>query len=536
MVASLRPETMIDLRVLGDPQLTRDGTSVALQRKPLALLAYLALAGPGRFVQRDTLLGVFWPDLDQPGARAALRQALHTLRRALGDEVIRTEGDERVALNHDLIRCDGLAFDQAMREGQLRTAVELYQGAVLAGLHLQGCPEFEHWLDGQRGPAQRSYEVAVEQLADTARSRGDHRRAADWLRRLLQVDPLQGRVAALLMEELEAAGEREEAIRLGERYVSHLQREWDAAPDPRVRDLLQRLRRMPARVEPPPQPAPAVPLRCEIEMVREALVGRYDVLEQLGGGVMAKVFLAWDAKVRRHVAIKVLKPEIRLLLGADRFVQEIGIVAGFNHPNIVPLFETDEVGGFLYFTMRHIPGESLSQRIRREGYLPLDQAVRIAGEVARALEYSHQRQVVHRDVKPRNILLHEGTALVADFGTAIIVAGGGKRLTESGVLVGTPEYMSPEQADPNGVLDGRSDVYGLGCVLYEMLAGEPVFTGPTVQAVIAKHRLERVPSLRIARPEAPASIEQLVMRALAKEPGDRFGSAAALAEALEGVS
>jgi DNA-binding SARP family transcriptional activator len=526
---------MIDLRVLGDPQLTRDGAGVALQRKPLALLAYLALAGRGRFVQRDTLLGVFWPELDQPGARAALRQALHTLRRALGDEVIVTEGDERVALDHDRVMCDLLEFDRAIREGQLRTAVELYRGPVLAGVHLEKCPEFEHWLDGQQGPAQRSYELAVEQLADLARSKGDHRRAADWLRRLLQVDPLQSRVAALLMEELEAAGEREEAIRVGERHGSSLQREWDAAPDPRIRELLRRLRQAPARVE-APLPGRAAPLRCEIEMVREALAGRYDVLEQLGGGLMAKVFLAWDVRLRRHVAVKVLKPDIRALLGAERFVQEIGIVTAFNHPNIVPLFETDEVGGFLYFTMRHIPGEPLNERIRRERYLPLGQAVRFATEVARGLQYSHDRNVVHRDVKPRNILLHEGSALIADFGTAIILAGGGKRLTQSGVLVGTPGYMSPEQSDPNGAVDGRSDVYGLGCVLYEMVTGEPVFTGATMHAVINKHRLERVTSIRIARPDAPAALDQIVARALAKAPGDRFATAAAFAEALEGLS
>ena len=534
MVATVRPQTMIDLRVLGDPQLTRDGTRVALQRKPLALLSYLALAGPGRFVQRDTLLGVFWPDLDQPGARAALRQALHTLRRTLGDDVILTEGDERVTLDHERVRCDALEFDRAVREGQLRTAVELYQGSVLSGVHLSNCPEFEHWLDGQRGPAQRSFEIAVEQLADTARSKSDHRRAADWLRRLLQVDPLQGRVAALLMEEMEAAGEREEAIRVGERYVSQLQREWDAAPDPRVRDLLARLHRAPAPVSHPPL-TPAAPLRCELEMVREALVGRYDVLEQLGGGVMAKVFLAWDPKLRRHVAVKVLKPEIRSLIGPERFQQEIAIVAGFNHPNIVPLFESDDVGGFLYFTMRHIPGEPLHERIRREGYLPIDQALRIASEVARALEYSHQREVVHRDLKPRNILLHEGTALIADFGTAIIVAGGGRRLTESGVLVGTPGYMSPEQADPNAPIDGRSDVYGLGCVLYEMITGEAVFRGATVATLLSRHRLEQPTSMRIARPAASPALDELVMKALAKAPGERFPGAAAFAEAMERV-
>jgi serine/threonine-protein kinase len=259
------------------------------------------------------------------------------------------------------------------------------------------------------------------------------------------------------------------------------------------------------------------------------------VLEELGGGVMARVFLAADRKLPRRVAIKVLKPEIRALLGAERFVQEISIVAAFDHPNIVPLLEADEAGGLLYFAMRHIPGESLDGRIRRERRLPLGDAVRIATDVARGLEYSHQRHVVHRDVKPRNILLQAGTALIADFGTAIITAQGSRRLTESGVMVGTPGYMSPEQADSEATVDGRSDVYGLGCVLYEMVTGEPVFTGATIQGILARHRLERMPSVRVTRPDAPPALDRIVQTALAKAPRDRFPGAGALAGALSGI-
>jgi serine/threonine-protein kinase len=524
---------VIELHVLGDPQITCRGTALALQRKPLALLAYLALAGPGRLLQRDTLLGVFWPDLDQSRARAALRQALHVLRQALGETVILTEGDERVGLRHAAVQCDAVEFDLAIREGQLRTAVELYRGAVLSGLHLDDLPEFEHWLDGQRGPRQRAYEPALEQLAAWARSMGDHRRAADWLRQLLRVDPLSGRVATLLMEELEAAGTREDAIAAGERYVADLRREWDAAPDPHVRDLLARLRTAPAPAEAPALPT-AAPPRCHLELVREALMGRYDVLEELGGGGMAKVFLAFDPKLRRHVAVKVLRPEIRRAVGTERFLQEIAIIAAFNHPNIIPLFEADDLGGFLYYAMRHVPGEPLSERIRRKGCLPVADAVAIARDVARALEYSHQQHVVHRDTKPRNILLHEGVALIADFGTALVVAGGGRRLTESGLLVGTPEYMSPEQADPECRPDARSDVYALGCVIYEMLAGEPVYRGATTAAVFAKHRSERIPSVRVTRPDVPPALEAIVTRALAKVPAERFPSAAALAQSLDG--
>jgi len=257
------------------------------------------------------------------------------------------------------------------------------------------------------------------------------------------------------------------------------------------------------------------------------------VLEELGGGVLGKVFLAWDPKLRRHVAVKVLKPELRDAVGGKRFLQEIAIVAAFNHPNIVPLFEADEIAGFLYYAMRHIPGEPLSARLKREGYLPVADAVSIARDVARGLAHCHERGVVHRDVKPKNILLHERSALITDFATAMATAGGGTRFTTSGIWVGTPEYMSPEQAAPGGIVDQRSDVYGLGCVLYEMLAGEPVFSGATRQAVLAKHMRERVPSLRIARPTVPEALEHIVVTALAKRPDERFADAGTLAEALE---
>jgi DNA-binding SARP family transcriptional activator/tRNA A-37 threonylcarbamoyl transferase component Bud32 len=513
---------------------TRDGASVAVPRKPLAVLTYLALTKPGRFVKRDTLLGVFWPDLDQSRARGSLRQALLSLRHALGAEVVLTEGDDDVALNHELVQCDATAFEQAIGDGQLRTAAELYGGPVASGLYLKGCPEFEHWLDGQRGPFQRSYEETIEQLADTARSGGDHRRAADWLGRLLQVDLLQGRVVTLLMEELEAGGVREEAIRVGDEYVANLKRELDAEPDPRVRDLLDRLRNAPALSD-TPKLAVAKPLRLEIEMVREALQIRYDILEELKRGVLGKVFLGWDQKLKRHVAVKVLRPELRQAVGGERFLQEISIVAQFNHPNIVTLFEADEIGGFLYYTMRHIPGEPLDARIRREGYVPIDDAIKIAANVGRGLEYSHEHDVLHRDVQPSNVLLHEQIALITDFGLAMAVAGGGKRFTDSGVWVGSPAYMSPEQAGVGGPLDGRSDVYALGCVLYKMLVGEHLFSGPTPQAIIAKHKGQPVPAIRIARPEVPQTLQDVVERALAKAPDDRFASAGAFADAVEQV-
>ena len=332
------------------------------------------------------------------------------------------------------------------------------------------------------------------------------------------------------MDALEAAGDREDAIRVGKEHIAVLKRELDAEPSPLIAELLQRLRNAPAPVN-PPEITVGLPTRCDLDGVRAGLEGRYDVVEELGEGVMAKVFLAWDSKLRRHVAVKVLKPKYRRTVGADRFLREISIIAEFNHPNIVTLFEADEMAGFLYYAMQHIPGETVETQIRRNGSLGIHDAVRITCDVAAGLEYCHRRPVIHRDVKPANILQHEGVALIADFGVAVTITAGGKPLTESGLMIGTPECMSPEQADPEARIDGRSDIYGLGCVLYEMLTGEPVYTGATPRAVIAKHRFESIPSVGILR-DVSEKLEAIVTTALAKRPGDRFQHAADFAAAL----
>ncbi len=266
-----------------------------------------------------------------------------------------------------------------------------------------------------------------------------------------------------------------------------------------------------------------------------ALRDRYVLERELGRGGMATVFLAHDLKHHRPVALKVLHPELAASLGPERFRREIQTAARLQHPHILPVLDSGEAAGQLWYTMPYVEGESLRERLRREVQLHIGEALRIAREVADALDYAHRHGIVHRDIKPGNILLEEGHAIVADFGIArALTAADTERLTETGIAVGTPTYMSPEQASGERALDGRSDIYSLGCVLYEMLAGEPPYTGPSSQAILAKRLSEPVPRLRVVRETVPPEVEQAVTKALAKVPADRFTAASEFAEALEG--
>ena len=247
---------------------------------------------------------------------------------------------------------------------------------------------------------------------------------------------------------------------------------------------------------------------------------------------MATVYLARDLRHDRPVAIKVLRPEIAAGVGAERFLREVRLAARLQHPHILPVFDSGDAAGRLWYAMPYVEGESLRHRLEREGCLGLDDALRLAREVADALDYAHRRGVVHRDVKPANILLSDGHALLADFGVARAAAIERESLTQTGLAVGTAAYMSPEQAMGAAELDGRTDVYALGCVVFEMLAGRPPYRGPNAQAVVARHITEPVPSMRSATEGVPAWVDRVVQRALAKTPDERFSTAGDLARAL----
>ena len=269
-----------------------------------------------------------------------------------------------------------------------------------------------------------------------------------------------------------------------------------------------------------------------LDRLRTALGERYAVERQIGEGGMATVYLARDLKHERQVAIKVLRPELSVSLGGDRFLREIRVAATLQHPNILALYDSGEAEGLLYYVMPFVEGESLRDRLNKEQQLPLHDALQITREAAEALQYAHEHGIVHRDIKPENILLMGGHALVADFGIARAVEASGEKLTQTGMAVGTPHYMSPEQALGSDHVDARSDVYSLGCVLYELLIGQPPFTGPNSMAIMARHSMEVVPSLQVVRASVPDEVEDAAMQALEKTPADRYQTMKEFAEAL----
>ncbi len=265
------------------------------------------------------------------------------------------------------------------------------------------------------------------------------------------------------------------------------------------------------------------------------LASRYVIDREIGRGGMATVYLARDLRHDRLVALKLLNPELGAVLGVERFLSEIKVTANLQHPHLLPLFDSGEANGLLFYVMPFVDGESLRARLEREKQLPTDEAIGIAVAVASALEYAHEHGVIHRDLKPENILLQGGQAVVADFGIALAVSNaGGARVTQTGLSLGTPQYMSPEQATGDRVIDRRSDIYSLAAVTYEMLTGEPPHTGNTMQAIIARVLTDRPRSVRSMRPNLPEHVEIALDRALEKIPADRWASAREFAEVLQG--
>jgi serine/threonine protein kinase len=273
----------------------------------------------------------------------------------------------------------------------------------------------------------------------------------------------------------------------------------------------------------------------QLDRLKTALADRYTIERELGAGGMATVYLAHDVRHDRKVAVKVLRPELAAALGAERFLREIKITAKLNHPHILPLLDSGEANGNLFYVMPYVEGESLRDRLNREQRLPIEDVLDVASEIADALGSAHRHDLIHRDIKPENILLREGHAVVADFGIALaITAAHGDRLTETGLSLGTPAYMSPEQIEGLAI-DGRSDIYAFGCVLFEITTGQAPFEGPTPLAVAMQHQTEPPPDPRGINAEIPAAFAELILKCLAKERDERYQTADDLLSEIESL-
>ena len=513
---------MLRLETLGGLILTDgDGNHLVPQRRRLALLALLAGAGE-RGMTRDKLVGVLWPESASENARHALEQLLYAVRREMPPVIL---GTDPLRLDPAAVTSDIQQFSRRLAEGDLAGAVALYQGPFLDGFFLQGAPEFERWAERERSRLEAEYARALRLLADQAEAGGRQTAEIDYRRQLAVTDPLGERAATELVRALAASGDWVGATRAARAYEERVREQLPGITPADLAGLVERLRRrheasVPADADTPgSSPAP------------------YTIERELGRGAVATVYLARDRRLDRPVALKLLRPELATVTDARRFRREIAILARLYHPHILQLYDsgvlTGEGPAGLYYVMPYVRGESLRQRLLRELRLPIETAVELACDVAEALAYAHGQGVVHRDIRPENILLEAGHALLADFGIAgVLEAVGGDRLSASGIVLGHAGYCSPEQARGSRSIDGRSDIYGLGCVLYEMLAGEPPFSGATKAAVLARQTAGEVRPLRTVCPEAPAELERVVLRALAPDPEGRYATAGELREAL----
>ena len=514
-------------------------TGPAAQRRKLALLAMLATAGE-RGVTRDRLIAVLWPESDLAHARHVLTQTLSSLRRELGSEEL-VLGNADLRLNPARIDSDVAQFDARLREKDRAGAVALYTGPFLDGVHVTGAAEFEHWVDEQRSRYHSRAAEALEALARGERENGNHAEAARWWKRRVAFDPLDSAVAHQYMVSLVNAGDLTGALHHARVHREFLRVEFGVEPDSAIRDLELRLRSDGRVRAAPDEPKIITPTERQdfssVDTTRlRALAVRYDIERELGRTAMTSVFLARSKHDHRTVELKAFAPAPARIFENPAAVEELKGLDRITHARIVPLIDADAASGVAFYVTPAVDGETLRFRLGREGPLPIAEALSITMQIAEALAFAHAHGVVHLDVKPRTIVFISTGAMLTDVGVAQLInkfsSAGDGRTT---VAIGSPPYMSPEQAAGEERLDARSDIYSLACVLYEMLTGEPPFTGRTAGAVLAKRWTQPPPALASMRDNISPSLERCIQRALARTPADRFTDATEFRRALAGV-
>ena len=467
---------------------------------------------------RARLLGLLWPETDEARGRQALSQALYALRRDTGGRALVSGPSETLRLDPEVICSDVSDFLVASGRDDFACMAAQYTGPFLDGVYLSDALGFERWVDDTRAQLAAQAQRAFESLASAADGTGDFAAAAGWWRRSTETDALRTRAALGLVAALVANGERASALQHAEWFAQRVREDMGTEPNPAVSAIARQLRTETAG-------ATSDPLA--------GLGGRYVLDHEIGRGGMAVVYLAKDVRHERDVAVKMLHPEVAATLGRERLAREILVTAGLRHPHILPLFDSGEADGTLYYVMPFVDGESLRARLTTGDSMPLGEVVSLCREVADALAHAHARGIVHRDIKPENILISEGHAVVADFGIARLVTDASQPLlTQVGFAIGTPAYMSPEQFTDGSEVDGLSDVFSLACVMYEMLAGRPPWLAASAQALLTKRLVETPPPVSALRPDVAAHITELLALALHPDPNLRTVTAAEFAAAL----
>ncbi|HWN18583.1 MAG TPA: protein kinase [Gemmatimonadales bacterium] len=528
---------MIRLRLLGSIELQDDTghelRAVLAQPKRLAILGYLAAASPLGPHRRDTLLGLFWPDLDQEHARNALSKAVQFLRRALGDAAIASRTPDELSLNPAEIWVDVRAYSHALETDRLEEALELYRGDLLPSFFVSGATGFEEWLERERAALRGQAAAAARILAERHELGRHPTLAVACAHRAAELGNGDERPIRRLIELLDRLGDRAGAVRAYEDFVRKLASELEVEPSPETAALIARVRTSSERcLAPNSVSVPPNSSQPTIARLTAALAHRYKIERELGAGAMAVVFLAHDSRHHRRVAIKVLRPELTPCMGVDRFLREIDIAADLMHPHILPVHDSGEADGLLYYVMPYVEGESLRGRLQREHRLQLEDVLQIGIEVADALSHAHHRGFVHRDIKPENILLGGGHALVTDFGIARAIGAIGNYPSVRGLGSGTPAYMSPEQASGADPIDGRTDVYALGCVMYEMLSGRQSFVEDRVDDTASQRLFPSPHRLTDLLEAVSPALETAISKAMARAPADRFSGVAEFAAVL----
>ncbi|HEY7612679.1 MAG TPA: protein kinase [Gemmatimonadales bacterium] len=538
---------MLRLNTFGGLVLQQDGqlhTGPASQRRRLALLAAVAAAGP-RGMSRDKLLALLWPDSEADAARHSLYQAVHAIRRSAGSDEIFL-GGATLQLNPQLITSDVGEFQEAVESGSHEQAVRLYRGPFLDGFRLENAPEYEQWQDGERVAHAREYAGAVESLAAAATARGDHPAAVRWWRRLAAAEPVSTSAAVGLIEALVGAGDRAGALQFAGVHSSLVRQHLETEPDPEIDRWIARLRsgEVPAAATPVTRPRPASgpdaareAAARELDEIRRALADRYQVGERISESTLLLSFAARDRRDTRLVELHVLSPRLLGLGGGERVLEALERVVALRDPRVVAIREAAAVQGRIYFATPPLEGPSLKDRLARDRQLPVAEAQRIALEMLSAVVYAHGHDVRHGDLRPKHVLLGKGGVTIAGFGLveALDLAESGSA-GSTAVTIGAPAYLSPEQLAGESNADERSDLYSLGCVVFEMLAGEPPFGGSNLATILSRKLTQAAPAVSSLRESVPPPLDRFVATCLARLPADRYQRATEAREALQSAA